>query len=84
LKDELANFEAVNQAKQKAIDGITAELKNKQGMLNDLDRDVKAAQQNLYTAQEQQRQISAYNIDLKEKMAMAKAQSQTLAESKID
>jgi len=36
-------------------------------MLNDLDRDVKAAQQNLYTAQEQQRQISAYNIDLKEK-----------------
>jgi len=53
-------------------------------MLNDLDRDVKAAQQNLYTAQEQQRQISAYNIDLKEKMAMAKAQSQTLAESKID
>lgn len=84
MKDELANFEAVNQAKQKAIDGITAELKNKQGMLNDLDRDVKAAQQNLYTAQEQQRQISAYNIDLKEKMAMAKAQSQTLAESKID
>jgi hypothetical protein len=47
LKDELANFEAINQVKQKAIDSISGELKNKQAMLNDLDRDVKAAQQNL-------------------------------------
>lgn len=53
-------------------------------MLNDLDSHVKAAQQNLAAAQEQSRQISAYNIDLKEKLAMAKAQSQTLAENKID
>jgi hypothetical protein len=84
LKDELINFEAVNQAKQAAIDGITNDLKNKQGLLNDLDRDVKAAQQNLSAAQEQSRQISDLNINLKEKLAMSKAQSQTLAENKID
>jgi len=52
--------------------------------MNDLDKELSAAQSNLKASQEKRSKIDDLSLSLKEKLALAKAQSKFLTEKNID
>lgn len=84
MKDEIKNYETINQSKLKAIESLAGELKTKQTVMNELDKEINIANSNLNSAVDERNKLNDYNVNLKEQLAMSKAQTKTLAENKID
>lgn len=67
LKDEIKYYETINQAKLKALENLSNDLKTKQNIMNELDKEINVANSNLKSALDEKNKVNELNINLKEK-----------------